>query len=94
MKVEDIEAVVGGKRGAWDYQALAKDLKNAIKTPGAKQVLLDEVLKYHTTRELKHKAHYAKKAIVEAATINGWEITKIATTTVNGRKYIQFEVSF
>ena len=84
---------VGGK---WDYEGLANALKSIFPKPKAGEVkaarvLVEKVLKYHSTGELKNPAHYAKKAIEKAIRLNGWK-PKIVRTEAG--KYVKFVVEF
>lgn len=92
---EEIEAVSGISRGAWDIEGLKEALKQMFPgKPGARRVLLDKVMAFHSTGDIKHRAHYAKKAVERAVEELGWELVAIASRKKDGKEYIEFEVNF
>ena len=92
---EEIEGVSGVQRGAWDIDGLKEALKQMFPgKPGGRALLLDKVMKFHSTGDIKHKAHYAKQAIKRAVEELGWELVAIASRKKGGKEYIEFEVDF
>jgi len=56
--------------------------------------LLDKVMKFHSTGDIKHKAHYAKQKLAQAAEELGWEVVAISSKKIGGKEYIEIEVDF
>ena len=92
---EEIEHVSSGERGVWDIEGLKQALKQMFpKKPGARRVLLEKVMAFHSTGDIKHKSHYAKQKIRQAAEELGWEVVAISSRKIGGKEYIDFEVKF
>ena len=92
---EEIEHVEGGGKGAWDIEGLKEALKAMFPSkPGARRILLDKVMKFHSTGDIKHKAHYAKQKIKQAVEELGWELVAISSKKKGDKEYIEFEVNF
>lgn len=92
---EEIEHVEGGGKGAWDIEGLKEALKAMFPSkPGARRILLDKVMKFHSTGDIKHKAHYAKQKLAQAAEELGWEVIAISSRKIGGKEYIEIEVDF
>lgn len=92
---EEIEGVSGGERGVWDIEGLKEALKQMFPgKPGARAVLLEKVMAFHSTGDIKHKAHYAKQKIKQAVEELGWELVAISSKKNGDKEYIEFEVNF
>ncbi len=44
--------------------------------------------------DIKHKAHYAKQKLAQAAEELGWEVVAISSKKIGGKEYIEIEVDF
>ena len=92
---EEISEVPATARGAWDIDGLKEALKQMFPgKPGARQVLLEKVMAFHSTGDIKHRAHYAKKAIERAVEELGWKLVSIRAFKKGGKEYIAFAVDF
>jgi len=92
---EEISEVPATARGAWDIEGLKEALRQMFpKKPGSRQVLLEKVMAFHSTGDIKHRAHYAKKAIERAVEELGWKLVAIRAYKRGGKEYIAFTVDF
>lgn len=93
---EQIERVnVGHRKGKWDIDGLKTALKQMFPgKPGARRVLVDKIMAFHSTGDIKHRAYYAKQKIAEAVEELGWQLVAITARKIGGKEYIEFEVKF
>ena len=92
----ELEQLERGERGTWDYEKLAEALKLMFPNPkkgtrASKKLLIDKVMKFHSTGDLKNRSYYAKNAVRVAIERNGWTPVKVGT---RGGKYVIFVVEF